>query len=262
MVRRSYHLSTALVLACSLTLVLASCGPQAEQEAIDGELLDDAKDPAMTGALEDQILVDPDLAGKNGQNSALSASAPGDGAVPPVGEEGAGAEERARAAVAEARAAAGEGGLLAAPKPVAMEDGDCKSCGRGGATLGAAAESQAVGRGKGTCDDKLTYDMRWAARLSPEMPLYPKASVKEAAGVEAGLCDIRAVTFVTGASVKQVADFYYTKAKRGGYSAEYVMRGGDHVMGGTREVDDGAFVLFFRPVKGGTEVDMVANNGR
>ena len=63
--------------------------------------------------------------------------------------------------------------------------------------------------------------------------------------------------------MKNVVDYYYTQAKRGGYSAEYLLRGGEHVLGGTRDSDDGAFVVTLNTRKGGgTAVDIVASNGR
>ena len=129
-------------------------------------------------------------------------------------------------------------------------------------TLGAKAERQSAQRGKGTCDQKLSYDMGWANRMPPEFPVYPKANVQEAAGVEGGLCDIRVVSFTTVSPMKSVVDFYYTQAKRGGFDAEYLLRGSEHVLGGTRGSDDGAFVITLnKRSNGGTAVDIVASNG-
>ena len=57
-------------------------------------------------------------------------------------------------------------------------------------------------------------------------------------------------------------DWYYTKAVRGGYSAEHQVDGEQHILGGTRERDGGAYVLFMTPrADGGTDIDFVANNG-
>ena len=130
-------------------------------------------------------------------------------------------------------------------------------------TLGAKAEQQSARRGKGTCDQKLSYDMGWANRMPPEFPVYPKANVQEAAGVEGGLCDIRVVSFTTASPIKSVVDFYYTQAKRGGFDAEYLLRGSEHVLGGTRGDDDSAYVITLNKRSGGgTVVDIVASNGR
>ncbi len=251
----------AFAFAGVCSFALAACGGgAAADDKIDDELLSDAKDPAMTGALEDQILVDPDLTSQNDRNSALTAGGPPNGALP----TDTGSVGSAQRAVADAQAALGEGRMMSAPEPTRVAAEDCTTCADGGgATLGARAREQYSGRGKGTCDDRLTYDMGWANRMPPEFPIYPRANVREAAGVEAGLCDIRVVTFRTTASLKNVADFYYTKARRSGFDAEYQLRGDDYVLGGTRDVDDGAYVVFMRPQSnGGTEVDIVASNGR
>ena len=63
--------------------------------------------------------------------------------------------------------------------------------------------------------------------------------------------------------MQHVVDYYYTRATKSGFSAEYVLRDGQYALGGTRAVDEGAFYITFTPRKdGGTDVDIVANNGR
>ena len=63
--------------------------------------------------------------------------------------------------------------------------------------------------------------------------------------------------------MQTVVDYYYTRARRSGYSADYEVRGGEHVLGGVRDNDGGAYVVFLnRNAGGGTSVDIVANNGR
>lgn len=250
--------------AFALPLTLAACGTNEDNEAeladLDENLTDPTSDPAMNDALEDAILVDPDLTAQANNNAVRGANGAIDGSVPP-GATYAGAAEGGKAA-ANAQLS---GKMLSAPEPRMMtSDDECTSCDSSqGMTLGAKAESQYAQRGKGTCDAKLSYDMGWANRMPPEFPLYPKANLKEAAGVEGGLCDLRVVSFTTASSVKSVVDYYYTQAKRGGYSAEYLLRGSEHVLGGTRGNDDGAFVITLnKRANGGTAVDIVASNGR
>tara|TARA_R110000772_G_scaffold73771_16_gene161145 strand:+ start:141 stop:899 length:759 start_codon:yes stop_codon:yes gene_type:complete len=250
------YLSRSLLLAATaftLPLTLAACGSNDGNEAELAELDDNlTSDPAMRDALEDQILVDPNLTGQANSNTIHGANGAIDGKVPPEGGKAAAAAQL-------------KGKMLSAPKPRNMtSDDECTSCaGSEGITLGAKAEAQSAQRGKGTCDQKLSYDMGWANRMPPEFPVYPKANVKEAAGVEGGLCDIRVVSFSTASSMKNVVDYYYTQAKRGGYSAEYLLRGSEHVLGGTRSSDDGAYVITLNKRSGGgTVVDIVASNGR
>lgn len=252
--------ATAFALPLALTACGTGDGNEAELAELDDNLTGPSADPAMNDALEDSILVDPDLTDQANGNAIRGASGAVDGSVPP-GASYAGAAEGANAAAS----AQLNGKILSAPKPRQMtSDDECSSCGSGqGATLGARAEAQSARRGKGTCDQKLSYDMSWANRMPPEFPVYPKANVKEAAGVEGGLCDIRVVSFTTASPMKSVVDYYYTQAKRGGYDAEYLLRGGEHVLGGTRSSDDGAFVVTLnKRAGGGTAVDIVASNGR
>ncbi|MDM7955439.1 hypothetical protein [Blastomonas sp.] len=251
MALRSFAMSRNLLALGAATLVLVACqrGDDTAAQNEDAALLEDAADPAMKGALEDQILVDPDLVDKSNRNAVLGEGS--DGSVP-----SASVPKGQLAAVQKAAAAAiGPRGLMKAPEPKKVAAEECKDCNQG-STLGAKAAQQT-----GACTGKLDYAMGWANRMPADFAVYPRANVKEAAGVDKGQCNIRVVNFTTPAALKNVVDFYYTKARRGGYSAEYELRGADHVLGGTK--GEQAFVLFLKPMaNGGTEVDIVANGGR
>ena len=240
-ITRSLWLSAA---AFALPLSLAACG---SNEASDEELakLDDnlTSDPAMNDALEDAILVDPDLTDQANRNAIRGANGAADGSVPPgTGADGSSA----------AKAALG-GKILSAPKPRQMTSDD------EGLTLGDKAELQAARSSKPVCNEELRYDMNYANRMPPEFAVYPKANVQEAAG----RCDLRVVSFATATPIKNIIDYYYTRAKRSGYDAEYLMRGSEHVLGGTRDSDDGAYVITLNKRSGGgTVVDIVASNPR
>ena len=79
----------------------------------------------------------------------------------------------------------------------------------------------------------------------------------------AGICDIRVASFTTPTARQNVVDYYYTRARMSGYSAEYQVRDGEHVLGGVRDHDGGAYFITFNAASGGgTAVDIVANNGR
>jgi hypothetical protein len=250
MARLSFAMTRNLLVMSGAALALVAC-QNANDEAAQNEdaaLLADAADPAMKGALEDQILVDPDLVDKSNRNAVLGEGS--DGSVP-----SAGASKGQLAAVEKAAATAiGPRGLMKAPEPKQVAAEDCKDCNQG-STLGAKAAQQT-----GVCQGKLDYAMGWASRMPADFAVYPRANVKEAAGVDKGQCNIRVVNFTTPAALKSVVNFYFTKARRGGYSAEYQLRGADHVLGGTK--GEAAYVLFLKPMaNGGTEVDIVANGG-
>jgi hypothetical protein len=246
----SFAMTRNLLALGGAALALAAC-QNASDEAAENEdaaLLADAADPAMKGALEDQILVDPDLVDKSNRNAVLGEGS--DGSVPSAGTP----KGQLVATEKAAAAAIGPRGLIKAPEPTKVAAADCKDCNQG-STLGAKAA-----QANGVCQGKLDYAMGWASRMPADFGVYPRANVKEAAGVANRQCNIRVVNFTTPAALKNVVDFYYTKAKRGGYSAEYQLRGGDHVLGGTK--GEAAYVLFLKPMaNGGTEVDIVASGG-
>lgn len=245
-------LSRTLLLAATaalLPLTLAACGNNTDNDAELAELDDNLTvDPAMREALEGPIMVDPDLSDQSNVNAIRAANGPVNGMVPPIVNQ----------------AGQIKGKLLNAPKPRLMNANDeCENCaGLNGITLGAKAAAQNAQSGNALCDRKISYDMGWANRMPAEFPVYPKANIREAAGAESGACDIRLVSFVTGGSIKNVVDYYYTLAKHGGYSTEYLLQDNKHVLGGTRASDDGVYlVTASKNPGGGTLVDIVATNG-
>jgi hypothetical protein len=239
-----------------LPFTLSACGGDKggdEVAALDESLVGKGGDPAMNAALQDKILVDPDLTDSANSNMVRTADQPLDGSVPPdTGSTTASAEELDNAQ------------LMRAPKPKIVSGQSCTDCSAPrGETLEARAVAQGVKRGKGTCEAKLQYGAGWANRMPTEFPVYPKGRVKEAAGVDGGICDIRVVSFTTSAGRQAVLDYYYTRARRSGFSADYEVRDGDHMLGGTRDSDGGAYVITFTALAaGGTQVDIVTNNGR
>lgn len=252
--------STLLVATISSSIfLLSACGSKEagsdDVAALDEKLVGKGSDPAMIGAVQDKILVDPDLAGKSNGNMVRAGDRPLDGKSPAdSGYEG------STASAEELNGAK----LMRAPKPKVVGTEDCNDCAANrGETLEARAAAQGVKRGKGTCEAKLQYGAAWANRMPTEFPVYPKGRVKEAAGVEGGICDIRVVSFTTTAARQSVVDYYYTRAKRSGFSADYEIRDGEHMLGGVRDNDGGAYVITLTALKsGGTAVDIVANNGR
>jgi len=239
--------------AMALVLVLAACGKGDKESenlaALDAQLTNDATDPALKGALADQIVVDPQLVGQSGRNAVRTADKPANGALPVLSGDGEKAQKEAL------RIAGGK--LLPAPAP-----------GKGEAmastvTLGALAREQGHGGKNGGCAKKLVYANSWAQRLPEPFTLYPGANLTEAAGAERDGCTLRAASFTTPVPKARVIDFYYTQARRAGFSADHRILGGDNVLGGTRGDDGSAYFLVFTDgPRGSTSVDIIADNGR
>ena len=206
-------------------------------------------DPALAGALADQIMVDPDLAGQNRAGQALGVNGPASVALPPTDRS----PEVIAAARAEALKIAG-GSITAAPVPVS---GPAAA----GADVVTPAQMAEAAKGIGSgCADKVEYSAGWAARLPAGLTVYPRGHVIEAAGTDRDGCRLRVVNFVTPVSGKDVIDFYYTRVRAAGYDAEHRLEGNDSVLGGGK--DTAAYVVYARKLGNGlTEVDIVANGG-
>jgi hypothetical protein len=234
-----------------LPLALAACGTGAADgnvDSLDNELASaNATDPALMSALQDQIMVDPNLGSQANRDAIRPAGQPYSAPMP------------SETIATNSNPAPAEQ-LLKAPAPVA---GKCEECvaATQSTTLGALAARQKDGRTKG-CASTLQYSARWATRLPADLPLHPQARVTEAAGTTGGACALRVIAFSAPVAMTTMIDWYYTRAIRGGYTAEHRTDGDQHVLGGTRDRDDAAYVVFLTArADGGTDVDLVANNG-
>lgn len=248
MKRGGKFLVTAMMVALApLTACRDNPDAKAELAPLDDGLT--SGDPTIKGALEDKIMVDPKLAGQANQNAITPGNKPVDGGVPAV----AGGKAAAEVELVAQRAA---GKLLTAPEALPFEE-DCTNCqAQRPATLGGLARQQ----GGKSCDANLSYDNAWADRLPAAFRVYPRALVREAAGMAGGKCNIRVVNFQTPASGQAVLNYYHTMAVRAGYSSEHRVRGNEHYLGGTK--GNLAFVVMLRPDGGMTDVDLVASGGQ
>ena len=230
--------------ALLLALPLAACGKgdkEADLNALDAQLTNNAVDPGLQEALEGKIRVDPKYADQSRQ--------PGNAAAPKLSGE-------AAKAFAESVKLAG-GKLLATPAAAQGAGNDTPQA------LAAAAQEQRKPGGNASCRKQLVYGAQWASRMPDPFGVYPGAQLKEAAGADKNGCTLRAATFETPVPRQSVMDYYYTQARRSGFDAEYRVIDGNHVLGGTRKDDGAAFLMIFAGVPGGrTSVDIIADKGR
>ena len=245
--------------ALALAATLAACGTgetpannaQTAVAALDAELTGNvqssAGDPALTAALRDQIMVDPQLVQQANDDSVRPPTVPVSGAVPPDG-----------IAVAARNATAAEKESLRAAPPPSPRCPQCVAA-RRSLTLGALAEAQ--GGGTGQCAARIRYSAAWSTKLPAALPLYPDARVAEAAGADGAGCALRIVSFASQAPMQRLLDYYYTKASAAGYAAGHQADGAEHVLGGKRAAG-GAFLAVMRArADGGTDVDLMADGG-
>jgi len=204
--------------ALGAALALAACNRGGGEDNL-ADLANDA-DPAVTSALNDQILVDENLVAQSNKNAARPSPAPAGAPYP-----------------------APDASPSASGKP--------------------AGPPEALAGAKGCSDARrFDYNMAWANRLAPNFPVYPGGKVTEAAANNSGGCSTRVVTFATADDWQRVLDWYHTKAVRAGYSSEHQVREGDHILDVSNEADSGALYLIVTPKPKGSEVALIANNGR
>ncbi|MBO6527038.1 hypothetical protein [Erythrobacter sp.] len=223
--------------------LLASCGDTAEDEAAG-----DAMDPASEQALNDELMTDPDLAGRNEANAALSGT--GNAAIPNI-DKSPRAVEAARSRAAEL--VGGRSELVSAPTATTLGEGAAPS------QAMVAAARAAVAPGGENCGDKVEYSSAWAAKLPAAFPVYPRGNTQEAAGTDEGECALRVVSFLTPVPLDEVLAFYYTRARGAGFSVEHVTSAGDNILSGTK--GDAAYVVYGRRLpEGVTEIDLVTTD--
>ncbi len=212
--------------ALAALLALAGCGGGEDTNiaALDNELMANGADPALTSALEDQILVDPNLVQQAHPNTVRPPEAPVQAQYPnPEPGDAPAGTSRVRQVSASTGAMAGE---------------------------------------RSVCGVPFDYGRQYAERLPAEFPAYPGGQVTEAAGSDRGDCHVRVVTFRTGDPANRVLEYYRSLAARGGFSAEQQQRGGDRVLGGVNPQTDGAYYLIVTPQEAGSDVALIVNNGR
>ncbi len=222
-------------------LAIAACS----QEPQDGG--DGLSDPATEQALNDDIMVDPDLANQNEGGAALSgnsnATVPAQNRTPEAIED---AKNKAFALVG------GSDGMKALPSPRRYGSRVPE-----GAALTAAARAAAQPNGA-KCADNAEYSAAWAAKLPAIFPVYPRGTTKEAAGTDIGECSLRVVNFLTPVPLDDVLAFYYSRATTAGYRVEHAIAGGDNIVSGTK--GDASLVVYGRRLSSGlTEIDLITS---
>ncbi len=220
------------IASCVSVLCLSACGggaaDKAETENLDARLGGKpGADPALTQALEDQIMVDPQLTQQSNEHSVRPPDEPFQAAVPPD----------------------------AALGPAATNPGQ---------TLGVRAAEQAnAAKASFTgCVLDVAYSPNFANRLPADLPLYPQARVSEAAGSDTSGCQLRAITYSAAVPPKALTDYYLTLAKRGGYAPQTGTEDGGVLVSGTRAGDGSAFYVILKAAGAGTTADLVTNRGR
>ncbi len=224
-------------------LLLSGCG-KARTEAARATPLD----AAVSDALADPIMTDPDLTSQNRAHTAIAVSGPVSSALPPIitGDE-------AVAAATEAAAELVGAEIPPAPAPSRAHLGAFREA------VTAAQMAVAASAANAGCAAKVEYTARWAVVLPKSLEVYPRGAVEEAAGTDAGGCALRVVHFETPVATGDVLAFYYARLHRAGFPVKHSADGDDHVLRG--RAGPVGYAVYVRPEAGGlTAADIVVGN--
>ena len=187
-------------------------------------------DPAVAQAAIAPLLTDPDLVSLDNRFAVMSDPGPLDASLPPDDF----AAQTIAAARAEARA------LTGASAEVAVAQGEaCPGC---NAVL-LAERARVLGP---ACPGVLAEDLAWALRLPDDLPIYPKAHLREAVGSNDGVCPLSGASFTAPVPAGQVLTFYRTMATKAGFSLRQAGKDG---LVGTR--GSSRMAILVRPLAGG-----------
>lgn len=232
--------SSATLLAIACTLVLAGCQGADEPTGKVDEL-----DPAVARSLDAMLMTDPDLAGLNEANAALTASR--DHSLPALIDNPDAVRDAQDRAIAllggrdrlielpEAEALSGEPG----ESPLVLLDD----------VVSATVKPEA-------CLSGVKMSANWAARLPASLPVYPRGSVIEALGQDGSDCALRAVRYASPVPSDEIMRFYATLARKEGFTATYRSNGKVSRLTGRKA--GSVMVVEIRPsLLAGQEVDLI-----
>lgn len=216
------------VLVSLLALSITACGKKDDAEALDNRLAAKADaDPALTAALEDQIMVDTGLQAQANADSIRPPKEPKQTPVP--------ADEPTR--VADASPAVTLGSLAA--KQGEMSRDSFHGCGL-----------------------SVSYSTGFAAKVPTDLPAYGGSKVLEAAGSDENGCALRAVSYAVPAGADAAAAHYADVAKQAGYQVAIKAEGKGKMVSGRRAADGGSFYVIVQGQGAASTADLVVNNGR
>ena len=194
-------------LALCLVLGLAACG---QEPAVTDSGVVNAVDPYIARALNDPLMVDPDLAYRSEANAAITFGY--DHALPSFKAT----EEAAGAAREVARLELLEAGPIP-DLPLPSGSGAAQSLAD---RFGVEAVLDAV-EAPARCRVDIKGDFAYAATMPDIARVMPHGMVRVAAAVNAPDCDLRLVRYVTPVAIKDALQYHYTIADRAGFEVGY-----------------------------------------
>ena len=226
-----------LAMAC---VTLASCGEEAPDAPADIV----RQDPQLARALNDPLMVDPDLAWRSEANAAVAVR---DGHPLPLFAAREDAASRAREAA----------------RLELLEDGQIPSVPLPSGNLGTpsfdsfdtAAEIVEALDARPDCVNAMDGRLGWSTQMPETSSIMPHGMVQQAAGVDEGTCVIRVVRYLTAVAPADVLEYHFAKADRARFRIEIFDTPVLQLRGERRDQE---LAVQLREAPGGmTEVDVV-----
>lgn len=196
----------ALICTLSACLGVSACGGDAAPEApIVNEV-----DPYIARALNDPLMVDPDLSHRNEANAAITIGY--DHALPSFK----GSEEAASRARETARLELLEDGAISDLPFAQTSEGPASLAEKYG--VGAVLVTVGVPE---ECRKNVRGDFAYAASMPDLARIMPHGMVRVAAAVEEAGCSLRLARYQTPASIEDVAQYHYNRIARAGFEPSY-----------------------------------------
>nr|WP_298926707.1 hypothetical protein [uncultured Erythrobacter sp.] len=186
--------------AVPAALALTACGTDTAPEDVIGVA---ATDPLMARALNDPLMVDPDLAYRNEANAALTVRY--DHPLPPL----VATSELANQAREAARVELLEDGPI--PDLPFASGGDASA---DLATLTKADAMLTAAGGAAECAGALEAGLKWSVDMPGPSKIMPHGLVRQAAGVSNGVCDARIVRYLTPVDIEDALGYHFALADR------------------------------------------------
>ncbi|AWW74234.1 hypothetical protein CD351_07300 [Erythrobacter sp. KY5] len=229
--------STCLAIALAL---LAGCGEEATE--MPSEIL--TQDPQLARALNDPLMIDPDLAWRSEANAVIAYR---DGHPLPLIEA---REDSAARAREEARLELLENGQIPAPSPAISQASDATF-----ADLVTADQMVEAAGARTDCIARMNSDLEWSTRMPATSSIMPHGMVQQAAGVDEGTCVVRVVRYLTPVGIEDALEYHWAKVERARFDLTRYARPAAQLHGERR---DQKVIFEFREGPGGmTAVDVV-----
>lgn len=231
--------ATSLACMCVLSLAACSAAPSEAPAPVVNEV-----DPYLARALNDPLMIDPDLSWRNEANAAITIGH--DHALPSFkGSDGAASRARETARLEL---------LESGPIP------DLPATATGGpgislaAQFGVEAVLDAISA-PAQCRKDIIGDFAVAQNMPDYAKVMPHGMVRVAAAVYQPRCELRLVRYITPVTVEDALQYHYTLATRSGFQPAYYLDPEASIEADRR---GRFFKVFARPASGDlTAVDII-----